>query len=113
MRDPFRSLWAIEGEEKRELAAVTCWAAEEGPAPAAAQVEFSQLTFRLANISVVIPIEGSIRCGRSPSISFQMMTENDDGAIEISSTFGPKVIKRDCVTRRNSVPLCISLTFHY
>ena len=24
VRDPFRSLWAIEGEEKRELAAVTC-----------------------------------------------------------------------------------------
>ena len=65
-----------------------------------AQVEFSQLTFRLANISVVITIEGSIR-SLSPSLplslplSFgQMMIEDDvderesgraKRAIEVSS----------------------------
>ena len=69
-----------------------------------AQVEFSQLTFRLANISVVITIEGSIRSlslSLSPSLplslplSFgQMMIEDDvderesgraKRAIEVSS----------------------------
>ena len=45
-----------------------------------AQVEFSQLTFRLANISVVITIEGSILSLSLslPSSLGQMMMEDDD-----------------------------------
>ena len=43
-----------------------------------AQVEFSQLTFRLANISVVITIEGSI-----VRPAGQMMIEDDDDEREI------------------------------
>ena len=42
-----------------------------------AQVEFSQLTFRLANISVVITIEGTISPHHSLSLG-QMMIEDDD-----------------------------------
>ena len=78
VRDPFRSLWAIEGEEKRELAGC-CYLLGGRAKGRAAQVEFSQLTFRLANISVVITIEGSI-----PSRYLgQMMIEDDDDEREI------------------------------
>ena len=57
-----------------------------------AQVEFSQLTFRLANISVVITIEGSIV--RPPPLALrplsagQMMIEDDDDEREIERIGG-------------------------
>ena len=57
-----------------------------GAAAGLAQVEFSQLTFRLANISVVITIEGSIvrpPLALRPLSAGQMMIEDDDDEREI------------------------------